>query len=224
MVEDERTIREAIVAQCRWMNASGLNQGTSGNISVRFGDAMLITPSAVSYENLDPGMIVRMSLAAEDGRYDHPLRPSTEWRFHRDILRARPEVGAVVHTHSLYATVLSMLRREIPACHYMLAAFGGSTIRCADYATFGTAELSRNALTALEGRKGCLLANHGMIVAGEDLARAMWLAIELETLARQYVIAVQTGTPLILDDAEIERVRAAFAGYGLQPAPHHPEG
>jgi L-fuculose-phosphate aldolase len=224
MVEDERTIREAIVAQCRWMNASGLNQGTSGNISVRLGDAMLITPSAVPYENLDPGMIVRMSLAAEDGRYDHPLRPSTEWRFHRDILRARPEVGAVVHTHSLYATVLSMLRREIPACHYMLAAFGGSTIRCADYATFGTAELSRNALTALEGRKGCLLANHGMIVAGEDLVRAMWLAIELETLARQYVIAVQTGTPLILDDAEIERVRAAFAGYGLQPAPHHPEG
>jgi L-fuculose-phosphate aldolase len=224
MVEDERTIREAIVAQCRWMNASGLNQGTSGNISVRLGDAMLITPSAVPYENLDPGMIVRMSLAAEDGRFDGPLRPSTEWRFHRDILRARPEVGAIVHTHSPHATALSMLRREIPACHYMVAAFGGSTIRCADYATFGTAELSRNALTALEGRKGCLLANHGMIAAGEDLERAMWLAVELETLARQYVIAVQTGTPVILDDAEIERVRAAFAGYGLQPAPHHPEG
>jgi L-fuculose-phosphate aldolase len=224
MVEDERTIREAIVAQCRWINASGLNQGTSGNISVRLGDAMLITPSAVPYENLDPGMIVRMSLAPEDGRFDGPLRPSTEWRFHRDIFRARPEVGAIVHTHSPHATALSMLRREIPACHYMVAAFGGSTIRCADYATFGTAELSRNALTALEGRKGCLLANHGMIAAGEDLERAMWLAVELETLARQYVIAVQTGTPVILDDAEIERVRTAFAGYGLQPAPHHPEG
>jgi L-fuculose-phosphate aldolase len=218
MTEDERALREAIVTQCRWMNASGLNQGTSGNISARHGDAMLITPSAVPYEDLDPGMIVHMPLSAEDGRFEGSPRPSTEWRFHRDILRARPEFGAVVHTHSPHATALSILRREIPACHYMIAAFGGSTIRCADYATFGTAELSRNALVALEDRKGCLLANHGMIVAGEDLARAMWLAVELETLARQFVIAVQTGAPVILDDAEIERVRRAFAGYGLRPA------
>jgi L-fuculose-phosphate aldolase len=216
MADEESALRVAIVEQARFMNASGLNQGTSGNISARCGEAMLITPSAVPYETLAPGMIARMPLAAEDGRYDGPLKPSTEWRFHRDILRARPDVGAVVHAHATHATVLSILRREIPACHYMIAAFGGPTIRCADYATFGTAELSRQALAALEGRQGCLLANHGMIVVGKSLARAMWLAVELETLARQYVLALQTGTPVILSDEEIEQVRGLFAGYGRQ--------
>jgi L-fuculose-phosphate aldolase len=224
MKKDELELRKAIIAKCRWMNAAGLNQGTAGNISARYKDRMLITPSAVPYDEIEPEMIAAMPIEGEYGSWKGPLKPSTEWRFHLDILRARPDVGAIVHTHATFSTILAIAHKPIPACHYMVAAFGGSTIRCADYATFGTAELSRNALTALEGRKGCLLANHGMIAAGEDLERAMWLAVELETLARQYVIAVQTGTPVILDDAEIERVRTAFAGYGLQPAPHHPEG
>jgi L-fuculose-phosphate aldolase len=212
----EAGLREAIIGQCRWMNAIGLNQGTSGNISARHGEAMLITPSATPYERMMPEMIVRMPLSAPDGAWDGPLKPSTEWRFHRDILRARPDVGAVVHTHSTFATVLSIARREIPACHYMIAAFGGPTVRCADYATYGTAELSRNALAALEGRNGCLLANHGMIAAGPNLDKAMWLAVELETIAKQYFHALQIGAPVILDDAEIGRVREGFRSYGLQ--------
>ena len=216
MNTDETALREAIIEQCRWMNAVGLNQGTSGNISARHGDAMLITPSATPYERMEPETIARMPLAAEDGAWDGPLKPSTEWRFHRDILRARPDVEAVVHTHSTFATVLSIGRREIPACHYIIAAFGGPTIRCADYATYGTAELSQNALRALEGRNGCLLANHGMIAAGQSLDKAMWLAVELETLAKQYFYALQIGAPVILDDGEIGRVRDGFRSYGLQ--------
>jgi L-fuculose-phosphate aldolase len=216
VTSDERDLRQSIIDQCRWMNAAGLNQGTSGNISVRQGDAMLITPSATPYEKMEPGMIARMPLEGEYGSWDGPLRPSTEWRFHLDIMRARPDVGAIVHTHSTFATVLSIGRREIPACHYMIAAFGGPTIRCADYATYGTDELSRNALAALEGRNGCLLANHGMIALGATLPKAMWLAVELETIAKQYFYALQLGSPVILDDGEIQRVMEGFKSYGLQ--------
>lgn len=215
---EERTLRSAIIEKCRWMNAVGLNQGTSGNISARSGDAMLITPSATPYDAMEPEMIVRMPLDEADGHFEGSLKPSTEWRFHLDILRARPDVGAVVHTHSTFATVLSIANREIPACHYMIAAFGGPTIRCADYALYGTEELSRNALSALEGRNGCLLANHGMITAGSDLEKAMWLAVELETLAKQYYHALILGSPVILSDAEIERVREGFKSYGLKAA------
>jgi L-fuculose-phosphate aldolase len=216
VTSDERDLRQSIIDQCRWMNAAGLNQGTSGNISVRQGDAMLITPSATPYEKMEPGMIARMPLEGEYGSWEGPLRPSTEWRFHLDIMRARPDVGAIVHTHSTFATVLSIGRREIPACHYMIAAFGGPTIRCADYATYGTDELSRNALAALEGRNGCLLANHGMIALGATLPKAMWLAVELETIAKQYFYALQLGSPMILDDGEIQRVMEGFKSYGLQ--------
>ena len=197
------------------MNANGLNQGTSGNISARSGSNMLVTPSAVPYERMTPEMIVRMPLQGDYGAWEGPLKPSTEWRFHLDILKARPDLGAVVHTHSTFATILSILRREIPACHYMIAAFGGPNVRCADYATYGTAELSRNALAALEGRHGCLLANHGMIAAGPNLDKAMWLAVELETLAKQYFHALQIGEPVVLDDEEIARVADGFRSYGL---------
>lgn len=218
MRAEERALRAAIIDKCRWMNAVGLNQGTSGNISARSGDAMLITPSATPYDAMEPEMIVRMPLDDPQGGYEGPLKPSTEWRFHRDILRARPDVGAVVHTHSTFATVLAIANREIPACHYMIAAFGGPTIRCAPYALYGTDELSRNALAALEGRNGCLLANHGMITAGSDLDKAMWLAVELETLAKQYYHALMLGSPVILSDAEIDRVREGFKSYGLKAA------
>jgi L-fuculose-phosphate aldolase len=216
MTREERQLREAIIAKCRWMNASGLNQGTSGNISARYKDKMLITPSATPYEAMKPEMIASMPIAGEYGSWTGPLKPSTEWRFHLDIMRARPDVGSVVHTHSTFATVLAIARKPIPACHYMIAAFGGSDIRCAGYALYGTAELSELALSALEGRNGCLLANHGMIAVGPDLDKAMWLAVELETLARQYYLALTLGAPHILSDQEIAETAKGFSTYGLQ--------
>ena len=214
MTRDERKLRQAIVANARWMNASGLNQGTSGNISVRHGERLLITPSATPYDRMRPEMIASMPLDG-GGVWEGPLKPSSEWRFHLAIMNARPEVGAIVHTHSTFATALSMARKPIPPCHYMIALFGGSDIRCADYATFGTDALSRNALKALDGRNGCLLANHGMIALGTELERAMWFAVELETLARQYCQSLALGGPVLLSEAEIAESRRAFSGYGL---------
>ncbi|GGE89470.1 class II aldolase/adducin family protein [Stappia taiwanensis] len=213
MTAHETELRQSIIDACRGMNASGLNQGTSGNISLRVGDVMLITPSGVPYEKLEPAMIAALPLGGK-GAYEGPMKPSSEWRFHLDILNARPDIGAVVHTHSTYATALAIAGREIPACHYMIAATGGPVVRCADYATYGTQELSDAVLQALDGRLACLMANHGMLAAGADLAKAMWLAEELETLARQYYLALPLG-PQILPDAEIERVREKFKGYGL---------
>ncbi|MGH6680941.1 MAG: class II aldolase/adducin family protein, partial [Bradyrhizobium sp.] len=145
-----------------------------------------------------------------------PLQPSTEWRFHLDIMRARPDAGGIVHAHSTYATVLSIARKPIPACHYMMAAFGGTDIRCAGYARYGTRELSDLALAALESRSGCLLANHGMIALGANLDKAMWLATELETLARQYYLSLALDTQHILSEAEIAEAARGFATYGLQ--------
>jgi L-fuculose-phosphate aldolase len=216
MTREERELREAIIAKCRWMNASGLNQGTSGNISARYEDRMLITPSATPYEAMKAEMIASMPLEGAYGEWTGPLQPSTEWRFHLDIMRARPDVGSVVHTHSTYATVLAVARKSIPACHYMMAAFGGNDIRCAGYARYGTKELSELALAALEGRNGCLLANHGMIAVGVDLDKAMWLAVELETIARQYYLSLALG-PHILSDEEIAETARGFTTYGLQP-------
>ncbi len=214
MSTSEEILRREIVAASRRMIDSGLSQGTSGNISVRCGGAMLITPSAVPAETLEAEAIVRMSLDAGNGRGEGPLRPSTEWPFHRAILRARPEFNAVVHTHSPYATALAIARKPIPPCHYMIAVFGGDDVRVADYATFGTEALSEAALRALEGRNACLLANHGAIMAGPDLTRAMWLAGELETIARQYCLAFAIGGPVLLDAAELAETMVAVAGYG----------
>lgn len=212
----ERQAREAIVAACRKMNAQNFNQGAAGNVSARFRDAMLITPSGVDYDELTPEMIVAMDLAAEapvrDGKTG--LKASSEWRFHRDIFRARPDVAAVVHAHAPYATVLSMLRRPIPASHYMIAAFGGVRIECTDYAPFGTAELSELAVAGLGARQGVLLGSHGMIAVGPDLKRALWLAGELETLARMHYLAGLAGAPVILPDAEVLTLVERFAGYG----------
>lgn len=211
---NEHALRQAIIDRCLEMNASGLNQGTAGNISVRFADQMLITPSAVPYAKMTPEMIVSMPLDG-GGQWDGPKKPSSEWRFHLDIMNDRPEIRAVVHAHPTWCTALAMLRKDIPAAHYMIAAFGGSTVRCAAFATFGTAELSRNALAALKDRTACLLANHGAIAIGADLDTAMWRAVELEALARQYAIACQTGEPVILSDDEIATTLAAFKGYGV---------
>ena len=220
MKRAELRLRKAIIDQCRWMNATGLNQGTSGNISVRSEGQMLITPSSVPYDAMEPEMIASMPIEGEEyGAWEGPKRPSTEWRFHLDIMRAKPEVGAIVHTHSIYATTLAIARKPIPACHYMVAVFGGTDVRCAPYATFGTKELSDNALEALDGRSGCLLSNHGMIATGADLEKAMWSAVELETLAKQYYLSLCIGGPVILPDALIEETAAAMSGYGLHTRP-----
>ncbi len=233
MTQDELTLRQGIVDQCRRMNAIGLNQGTSGNISARCGARMLITPSAVSYDGMTPGMIAAMPIEGDHGAWEGPLEPSSEWRFHLDLTRARPDLGAIVHTHAIYCTTLAIARRPIPAVHYMIAAFGGIDIRCAGYATFGTEALSKAVLAAMEGRNACLMANHGMIAAGPDLDRAMWLAVELETLARQYVNTLLIGGPVLLGEAEIADAAKSFGRYGLQdtdrrsaarnPAPGKPE-
>jgi L-fuculose-phosphate aldolase len=215
MADTELQLRNAIIDKCRWMNATGLNQGTSGNISVRHGNTMLISPSAMPYDVLTPDMIAAMPIEGEYGSWKGPLMPSTEWRFHLGIMRARPEVGGIVHTHATYSTVLAIARKEIPACHYMMAAFGGMNVRVADYTRFGSKELSEYALKALENRTACLLANHGMIAIGASLDRAMWLAVELETIARQYYLSLAIGGPVLLNQAQIDETVAAFGSYGV---------
>jgi L-fuculose-phosphate aldolase len=205
--------REAIISAGRRMNASGLNQGTSGNLSHRVENGFLVTPTGMEYDVLRPEDIVLMRF---DGSYEGERLPSSEWRFHRDILAARPEVNAVLHTHSMSSTAVSCLRRSIPPFHYMVAAAGGTDIRCAPYATFGTEELSRNAVAALEGRKACLLANHGLITVGQDLPSALKLAIEVETLAAMYLRALQVGEPVLLDQTEMAVVLEKFRTYGQQ--------
>jgi L-fuculose-phosphate aldolase len=209
----DSALRQEIIDHCLKLNSSGLSQGTSGNISVRSGEGMLITPSGIAYEQLQPGDIVYMSL---DGTYQHRLACSSEWRFHRDIYVARPETKAVVHAHPIYCTALAMRRMEIPAAHYMVAVAGGNSIRCAAYHTYGTQELSNAALQALQGRSACLLANHGMIATGPNLAKAMWLAVEVETLAHQYACSLLLGGPALLSDDEMARVVEKFRSYGLK--------
>lgn len=216
MDAEETALRAEIVSRCREMNASGINQGASGNISARLGERMLITPSATPYETMTPEMIASIALDDDSGAWDGPLKPSTEWRFHRQLLRDRSDARAVVHAHPTYCTALAIARREIPACHYMIAAFGGNSVRCAGYARYGTEALSRLAVAALEDRTACLLANHGMIAIGETLAKAMWRAIELETLAKQYCLSLQVGGPALLSDADIDEALAGFATYGVQ--------
>ena len=149
-----------------------------------------------------------------DGGHSGRHEPSSEWRFHRDIYRTRPEVGAVIHTHSGYSTTLSCLRRDIPAFHYMIGLFGGSDIRCSDYATYGSEELSYLVVNALAGRNAALMGNHGLVVIGPTLKRALALTVEAETLAMMYWRAIQVAEPRLLSDAEIARVREKFANYG----------
>ena len=209
-------LRLDIIAHCRMMNATRLNQGTAGNISVRVGDRMLITPTSIPYDEMKPEEIAALPFDGEYGAYVGPKAPSSEWRFHFDIMAARPDVQAIVHAHSLYCTSLAITRRSIPACHYMIAAFGGTDVKVADYATYGTKELSVNALKALEGRSACLLANHGAIATGSSLPDAMWRLNELEMIAHQYFNALLIGAPVVLTDEQIEEVgRKGFAStYG----------
>lgn len=218
MADAHAAPRAQLIAVAQRMTAAGLNKGTAGNLSVRaveHGEAgYLITPTGMPYAALAAEDIVFMRL---DGSHEGKRQPSSEWRFHRDLYAARPEAGAVLHAHSPFAVSLACLRREIPPFHYMIARFGGDSVRCAGYATFGTQELSDAALAAMEGRSACLLANHGMLVFGRDLDRALDLGVELEALCEQYWRACQLGEPVLLDAAEMAVVLEKFAGYG-QPA------
>jgi L-fuculose-phosphate aldolase len=194
------------------MSELGLTPGMSGNASVRTSTGLLVTPSGMPYSELaaDDAVELRADGTARPGQ----RVPTSEWQLHRDILGARPEVGAIVHTHSLFCTTISCLRRDIPAIHYMIALAGTDTIPCADYATYGSAQLALNAVTALRGGNACLLANHGMVALGASLAQALRLAAEVETLASQYWHAAQLGAPHVLDHDELVRVRIKFAEYG----------
>lgn len=215
--EGEALLRERMLEVCRAMNAQGLNQGTAGNLSVRLKPStLLITPSGVPYERMGVHDLARLDF---DGQWSGPLRPSSEWRFHRDILRERTDVEAVLHTHSTHSTALACMGEAIPAFHYMVAAAGGIEIRCAPYATFGTQALSDGALEALAGCRACLLANHGLITLGATPEKALALAVEVETLAHMYILARHLGAPRILDAAEMERVLALFATYGTPDFP-----
>lgn len=210
MRRDHVRLRRQIVETALAMNGLGINQGSSGNVSARAGKGFLVTPSALPYDRTTTDDIVFVGLV---GRPRGERRPSSEWRFHRDIYAARPDAGAIVHTHAVHATALACLHKPIPRFHYMVAMAGGEDIRCAPYATYGTQALSDHALAALDGRKACLLANHGMIALGADLETALALAVEVETLARQYLAALAVGTPKLLSRKEMAVVIAKFADY-----------
>jgi len=208
---NELALRAAIIATAIEMNDRRINSGKSGNVSARTETGFLITPTGLPYESMRPEDIVPVTLG---GVATGPRTPSSEWRFHRDIYVDRPDAGAIVHAHSPFATTLACLGRGIPAFHYMVAVAGGKDIRCAPYATFGTQELSDDALVALSGRRACLLANHGMIAVDASLGNALALAIEVEALAEQYWRALQIGAPNLLSDAEMDIVLDKFRSYG----------
>jgi L-fuculose-phosphate aldolase len=216
--------RAALVREANRLQPLGLATGTSGNLSVRItmdgADGMLITPSGIAYDTLRPEDIVPVEFTGPGtARWHHPLDPSSEWLMHQAVYQARPEAGAVVHGHPTYATVLAIQGLEIGPLHYMIAAAGGAPIRCAPYFTYGTPELSQAAVAALDGRKACLLAHHGLLAFERDLARAMWLAGEVETLAQQTVMCLQLGGPKWLPLSEIDRVVDKFSRYGLKAKP-----
>lgn len=202
--------QRALVGLMQRLVALGVNRGASGNASVRLGSGMLITPSALLPDQLTPETLVEVDM---QGGYSQTLKPSSEWRIHRDIYLARPDIGAIVHTHSTHAVALSCLREDLPPFHYMVAMAGGRDIRCSGYATFGTEALSQTALQALQGRLACLLANHGLLACGPDLERAETLAVEVEHLCEAYLKARAAGTPCLLSDAEIDEALARFDAY-----------
>ena len=219
----DQALREQLLHHARRLRPLGLATGTSGNLSLRTGlgphGGMLITPSGIAYDTLRPQDIVAVEFTGDGtARWQHPLAPSSEWLMHQAVYQARPEAGAVVHGHPTYATVLAIQGLEIPALHYMIAAAGGAPIRCAPYHTYGTAALSQAALAALVGRKACLLAHHGLLAFEHDLAKAIWLAAEVETLAQQMVMCLALGGPRLLPPHEIDVVVEKFSHYGLKTA------
>lgn len=192
---------------------SGLNQGASGNLSIRIEEGFLITPSSLPHEKMSAEDIVQMTF---EGTHKGHLKPSSEWRFHRDIYVHRKDAGAVLHAHPTACTALACLHREIPAFHYMVALAGGNNIRCAPYAVFGSQELSDHAIEALKNRKACLLSNHGMLCLDKNLDKVFSLATEVENLAQIYVQALQTGDPVILSEEDMSTVQKKFVDYQKQ--------
>lgn len=211
MMLSKEDIAKQIVDIAKQAERLGLNRGTSGNMSVRFQEGFLVTPSGLTPDEMFPDKMVEMNFAGEAYGKN---KPSSEWRFHCDILAARPEVGAVVHTHSIFATVLACLGKDVPPFHYMIAVVGGDSIRCAPYALFGSRELSNYVVNALEKRKACLLQNHGMVALGKDLKEAFSIAIEVETICEQYCRTLQLGGPRILSDKQMQEVLEKFKNYG----------
>lgn len=210
---DEAWLRQEIIDTALAMSREGLSPGTSGNVSARWEDGMLITPTGLAYDDLIPEDIVFVDV---DGTSRGKRKPSSEWRFHLAAYGVREDARAIVHAHSRFATALACARRPIPAFHYMVAVAGGTGIPLAGYATFGTPELAGEVANALKGHKACLMANHGQIACGASLGKALDLAREVETLAAQYVAALQAGEPYILSEAEMAEVIERFAGYGQQ--------
>ncbi len=204
--------RQTLIDTARRMNDLGINQGTAGNLSFRAGENFIITPSGMHYDELQADDLVEVSIST--GNVIAGGRPSTEWRFHRDILASRDDIHAVLHAHPVYSTALACQQREIPAFHYMVAVAGGKRIRCANYALFGTQQLSEYVLKALGRHRACLMANHGLIALGKNLKSALNLALEVETLAAQYIRVLQMGEPILLTDAQMDEVINAFSGYG----------
>lgn len=212
-MERMRLSRE-IIETCLEMTSLGLNQGTAGNVSARYENGMLITPSGIPYERLTENMIVYVD---NDGKCDKGQLPSSEWRFHLAAYQTRPDANAVVHNHAVHCTAVSILNRPIPAIHYMIAAAGGNSIPCAPYATFGTRELSEHVSVALKNRKATLLQHHGLIACEANLEKALWLAHEVEILARLYLSTLAIVDPVpVLDDEEIAIVLEKFKSYGLR--------
>jgi L-fuculose-phosphate aldolase len=205
-------LRRAIVAAARTLETAGLNRGTSGNIGARVAGGILVTPTGVAPMSLHVSSIVRLNDAGQV--VEGTLAPTSEWRIHHDIMARRADAGVVVHAHPTFATALACQGLAIPAFHYMVAVAGGASIRCAPYATFGTARLSANVVKALEGRRACLMAHHGIVALGRDVGSAVRLAIEVEALAEQYWHVLQLGRPKLLGAAEMRRVLARFAHYG----------
>lgn len=205
--------KEQLIETALRMHSEGINQGTAGNLSQRIGDHFIITPSGMAYEDMQPSDLVEIETIS--GKIISDGRPSSEWRFHRDILASRTDVEVVLHAHPVFATALACQRRNIPAFHYMVAVAGGKSIECADYALFGTQALSKHVLKALGPRKACLMANHGIIALGKNLKSALALAVELETLAAQYIRVLQMGDPILLSSEQMDEALSAFSGYGI---------
>lgn len=211
--EKETAARRAVIDTARAMSRSGLSPGRSGNVSCRWKGGMLITPTGMAYDVIRPRDIVFVNgdgaVPAKKSR-----KPSSEWRFHLAAYRARPDMHAVVHTHSLYATVLACAHKPIPAFHYMVAVAGGDSIPLVPYDTFGTETLAEHVANGLAQRNACLMANHGQIAVGKDLASALELAHEVEVLAEQYAKVLTLGEAHILPDEEMARVLERFKTYG----------
>ena len=202
---------EYVIKYAKMLNSKNLSALRSGNISIRYEDGFLITPSGVKYSHLKNEDIVFVSL---DGKYNEKKKkPSSEWRFHKDIYLNKKEANAIVHSHSTHATAVSTHGKSIPAFHYMVALAGGNDIKCADYATFGTDELSKNIINALENRKACLMSNHGQVVFDSSLDKAFELAEEVENICHQYINALKIGNPMILSDEEMSTILKQINSY-----------